>query len=80
MSNTDVRHLLTGQVLHTLAPSRQFVNTVPVPGQPRLLVTGDETDGHVNLWDVDAGECAYGVHILAIFRCARAPIDCTTSV
>ncbi len=60
MSNTHVRHLLTGQVLHTLAPARLFVNTVPVPGQPRLLVTGDEPDGHVNLWDVDTGECAHG--------------------
>jgi hypothetical protein len=56
VSNTEMRHLLTGQLLGTFAPGRLFVNTVPVPGQPRLLVTGERT-GHVNLWDTETGGC-----------------------
>ena len=56
VSNTQVRHLLTGQLLRTLAPGRLFANTMPVPGQPRLLVTG-ERSGHVNLWDIETGGC-----------------------
>jgi hypothetical protein len=59
MSNTHVRQLRTGQVLHTLTPGRLFINTVPVPGQPRLLVTGGGPGDHVNLWDIDAGKCAH---------------------
>jgi hypothetical protein len=45
-------------LLRTFAPGRLFVNTMPVPGQPRLLVTG-ERRGHVNLWDIETGECLH---------------------
>jgi hypothetical protein len=55
VSNTQVRYLLTGQLLRTFAPDRLFVNTMPVPEQPHLLVTG-ERKGHVNLWDIETGE------------------------
>ncbi len=76
VSNTQVRHLLTGQVLRTFAPpGRLFVNTVPVPEQPRLLVTG-ERDGHVNLYDIETGECVQDTLTMKhLFRCSRAPID-----
>jgi hypothetical protein len=63
VSNTQVRHLLTGELLRTFAPGRHtFKNTVPVPGQPRLLVTGDERKGHVHLWDIEIGECLRALH------------------
>jgi hypothetical protein len=39
--------------------TRKCANTVPVPGQPRLLVTGGGPGDHVNLWDIDAGKCAH---------------------
>jgi hypothetical protein len=55
VSNAQVHNLLTGQLLRTFAPGHLFVNTMPVPGQPRLLVTG-ERSGHVNLWDIETGE------------------------
>ena len=78
VSNTQVRHLLTGQLLRTFAPGRLFVNTMPVPGQPHLLVTG-ERRGHVHLWDIETGECMCMRVEYNMFRRARAPIDSTTS-
>ena len=78
VSNTHVHHLLTGQLLRTFAAGRLFVNTMPVPGQPRLLVTG-ERQGHVNLWDIETGECVR-MHVqYNRTRRARATIDSCTS-
>jgi hypothetical protein len=64
VSNTHVRCLLTGQLLRTFASGHLFSNTVPVPGQPRLLVTG-ERKGDVNLWDIETGECLH-VHACTV--------------
>jgi WD40 repeat protein len=53
--NTQVRRLLTGELLHTLDHGGMFTSTVAVPGQCGLLVTGAE-DGQVEVWNVVAGE------------------------
>ena len=71
VSNTQVRHLLTGQLLRTFAPGHLFVNTMPVPGQPRLLVTG-ERGGHVNLWDIETGECVHACTLQHVQVCTCA--------
>jgi hypothetical protein len=53
--NTQVRRLLTGELLHILDHDGMFTSMVAVPGQRGLLVTGAE-NGQVEVWDVVAGE------------------------
>jgi WD40 repeat protein len=50
----EVRHVLTGQLVHTLVGSDDITCMSLVPGDTDLLVTGG-WEKHVNVWDVCRG-------------------------
>jgi WD40 repeat protein len=56
-SSIQVHHVLTGQLLHTIASSK-YASAIlcmsQVPDHTEWIVTGGK-EGDVHLWDIDAG-------------------------